>query len=69
MNRGFHGRHGLLGIGYGSVVGGMGVSPFLIPPALYQLSPTAFSIVPEHSFADSIVESHTEVSVTLEYDP
>jgi hypothetical protein len=69
MNRGFHGRHGVLGIGYGGVAGGMGVSPFLLAPALYQLSPSTITHVPEHSAATASVESHTEVSVALEYDP
>jgi hypothetical protein len=69
MNRGFHGRAGLLGLGFGGSAMGMGVSPFLIPPALYQLSPSPSTTVAQHSDAVSSVQKHSEASAVVEYDP
>jgi hypothetical protein len=48
---------------------GMGVSPFLIPPALYQLSPSPSTTVAQHSDAVSSVQKHSEASAVVEYDP
>ncbi len=61
MNRGFHGRAGLVGLGYGSVGGGMGVSPFIVPPALYQCAPSTNVMVASHSKDSVMVEAHSKV--------
>ncbi len=69
MNRGFHGRSGLLGIGTCSVVGGMGATSNPIYPALYQLSPSPSTTVAQHSDAAVPIQSHSEAVVAVEYDP
>lgn len=79
MNRGFYGRTGLVGLGYGSAGGGMGVSPFIVPPALYQCAPSTHVVVASHSeetasvashsMVLSMVASHSEASSAVEHDP
>jgi hypothetical protein len=68
MNRGFYGRMGIVGMGYASMAGGMGVSPFPIPPSLYQLSPSPSTTVAEHSSTETMVAAHTDVAVAVEFD-
>ena len=79
MNRGFYGRIGLVGMGYGSAAGGMGVSPFIVPPAFYQCAPAThvvvashseeLTMVASHSMVASMVASHSEASSIVEHDP
>lgn len=66
MNRGFYGRMGLVGLGYASAGGGMGVSPFITPPALYQCSPSTHVMVESHSSESTVVASHSMVSSVAE---
>jgi hypothetical protein len=78
MNRGFYGRIGLVGMGYASGGGGMGVSPFPIPPALYQCAPFSHvfvashsaesTSVAKHSMVSSVAASHSEASAVVEND-